>query len=82
MERFAFSVLDCHNRYKIYPNVQESRQYVSHGGVCVEICSNETAGEVISYKSVSKLRAALLAIISLCAYNYLEEMTGNFNLEV
>jgi len=62
--------------------MEESKQYASRGGDCVEVCSNETEGADISYKSMSKLCAALVAIINLSAYKCLEEMTGNLNSEV
>jgi hypothetical protein len=74
--------LDCHNLEQLYPNIQESKQYALRGGDCVEVCSNETEGADISYKSVSKLCAALVAIVTLCAYKCSEEMTGNLNSEV
>lgn len=61
---FVLSGLDCHNREQLYPNMHESRQFVSYGGDCVEVCSKETAGTDISCKRVSNLRAAFVAIIT------------------
>ena len=74
--------MDCHNREQLCPNIQESWQYVSRGGDCVDVCSNETAGADIRYKSVRKLRASSVAIITISVCKRLEEMTGNFNSEV
>lgn len=53
-----------------------------HGGDCVDVCSSETAGADIRYKSVGKLHAALVAIITLRTYKRLKEMTRNLNSEV
>jgi hypothetical protein len=65
----------CHNRENLYLNMQESKQYHSHGGDCVEVCINESAGADINYKIMRKLRASLIFITALCAYKYSEEIT-------